>query len=215
MVLKVLETIGGLVDGLGGLEGVISVIGSVFLTSFAKQMPSTLENLRQNIMVFTGQAEKEMIKVQDAMSAKVTVQKSAPGASESFKVQAEGIESVSKMKQKLILESKNLTTQERADYEARIKNVEAMYDEAAALAKLVDEQKKQAKTFANNLANNAVKDAQGLYRSFDSAVNKRSEAEKLQMAAKKMVVILSLNVKLQHMKKLDKQLMNTMQKFLE
>ena len=34
------------------------------------------------------------------------------------------------MKQKLILESKNLTSQEKEAYEARIKNVEAMYDEA-------------------------------------------------------------------------------------
>jgi hypothetical protein len=54
-------------------------------------------------------------------------------------MQAEGIQQVTKMKQRLILESKNLTTQEREAYEARIKNVEAMYDEATALAKLVDE----------------------------------------------------------------------------
>lgn len=180
---KVLETVGGFIDGLGGLKGVIGVVGSVFLTHFAKQMPETLENLRQNVMVFTGQAQKEMVKVQDTMSAKIAVQKAAPGASESFKLQAEGIESVSKMKQKLILESKNLTTQEKADYEARIKNVEAMYDEAAALAKLVDEQKKQADTSADALADNAVKDAQGLYSSLNKATSEQEQITTMGLAA--------------------------------
>jgi hypothetical protein len=95
-------------------------------------------------MVFTGQAQKEMVKVQDEMSAKMAVQASAPGASESFKTQAEAILQVAKMKQKLILESKNLTSQEKEAYEVRIKNVEAMYDEAIALAQVVEEQKKKA-----------------------------------------------------------------------
>jgi hypothetical protein len=42
----ILESVGGLVDGLGGLKGIIGVIGSVFLTNFAQKMPATLENLR-------------------------------------------------------------------------------------------------------------------------------------------------------------------------
>jgi hypothetical protein len=51
---KVLESVGGLIDGLGGLKGILGVVGSVFLTHFSKSMPAALENLRQNIMVFTG-----------------------------------------------------------------------------------------------------------------------------------------------------------------
>jgi hypothetical protein len=78
------------------------------------------------------------------MSAKMAEQAAAPGASESYKTQAEAILQVAKMKQKLILESKNLTSQEKEAYEARIKNVEAMYDEAIALAQVVEEQKKKA-----------------------------------------------------------------------
>ena len=181
----ILESVGGLVDGLGGLKGVIGVIGSIFLTNFAQKMPATLENLRQNLMVFTGQAQKEMVKVQNEMSAKMAQQASAPGTSESYKTQAEAILQVAKMKQKLILESKNLTSQEREAYEARIKNVEAMYDEAIALAQVVEEQKKKAQTSADNLAKNASKDIEGLYSSRDQAGDQRDSAERIRSAAEK------------------------------
>jgi hypothetical protein len=48
------------------------------------------------------------------------------------------------MKSKLVLASKELTTQERQEYEAKINNIEAMYKEAAALA----EKKKAADDLA-------------------------------------------------------------------
>jgi hypothetical protein len=46
------------------------------------------------------------------------------------------------MKQKLTLASKNLTTQEIAEYEAKIDNVKAMYDEVAALSAKAEALKK-------------------------------------------------------------------------
>jgi hypothetical protein len=99
---KVLETIGGLVDGLGGLKGVVGIIGSVFLTTFAQKMPETLSNLRQNIMVFTGQASKEMQKVQHELKKEIAVQQATPGASQEYIAELEGLKQVSAMKQKLV-----------------------------------------------------------------------------------------------------------------
>jgi hypothetical protein len=32
---NILETVGGFIDGLGGLKGIILTIGSIFLTNFA------------------------------------------------------------------------------------------------------------------------------------------------------------------------------------
>ena len=45
-VEKVLETFGSMIDSLGGMKGVLSVVGSVFLTQFAQKMPAALDNLR-------------------------------------------------------------------------------------------------------------------------------------------------------------------------
>jgi hypothetical protein len=51
---KVITTIGGLIDGLGGLKGIALTLGSIFLTNFANKMPAFLENVKQNLMVITG-----------------------------------------------------------------------------------------------------------------------------------------------------------------
>lgn len=132
---KVLDTLGGFIDGLGGLQGVFTTIGSLFLVHFAQRMPETLNNLRQNLMVFTGQANKEMVRVQTELASTIEQEKASPGATDSYRIELDGIEKVNLMKQKLILASKDLTTQERQEYELKIQNVQKMYDEVAALAK--------------------------------------------------------------------------------
>lgn len=58
-----------------------------------------------------------------------------------------------------------------------------MYDEAVALAKIVDEQKKKAEASANDLAKNASKDIQNLYGSRDQAGDDRDNALRMQEAA--------------------------------
>jgi hypothetical protein len=39
---KAIETIGGLIDGLGGLKGVVGIVSSVFLTAFSNRIPEAL-----------------------------------------------------------------------------------------------------------------------------------------------------------------------------
>jgi hypothetical protein len=65
-------------------------------------MPETLSNLRQNIMVFTGQASKEMQKVQHELNKEIAVQQATPGASQEYIAELEGLKQVSAMKQKLV-----------------------------------------------------------------------------------------------------------------
>lgn len=162
---KVIETIGGVVQGLGGMQGVITLVGSLFLTQFAQKMPEALSNLRQNFMVFTGQSKKVMSEMQNELNLTLTAQKADPGLSESYKIQLEGIQKINTMKQKLVSVSKSLTSQEQEEYKMKIQNVEAMYKEAAALAekkKAAEELEKKtqkiAETTANQKANNIFKE---------------------------------------------------------
>ena len=144
---KVLDTLGGFIDGLGGLGGVVSMVSSLFLTSFAKKMPDALNNLRQNLMVFTGQAQKVMTETQAKFGAEIANAQADPGASEKYRLQLEGVAKVNEMKQKLVKSSNLLTESERQEYEMKIKNVGMMYEEIAALAdkkKALEEAEQQA-----------------------------------------------------------------------
>ena len=174
---KVLETVGGLIDGLGGLKGVVGIVGSVFLTNFAKKMPEALDNLRQNVMVFTGQANKEMQKVQSDLSMSIKTAQATPGASTEYKIQLEGIAQVNAMKQKLTLASKNLTSQEIAEYEAKIDNVKAMYDEVAALSAKAEALKKVEDAAAKQAMKTASKGADSLFGDYQAARDNRNRAE--------------------------------------
>ena len=174
---KVLETVSGLIDGLGGLKGVVGIVGSVFLTNFAKKMPEALDNLKQNVMVFTGQANKEMQKVQSDLDMSIKTAQATPGASAEYKVQLEGIAQVNAMKQKLTLASKNLTSQEIAEYEAKIDNVKAMYDEVAALSAKAEALKKVEDAAAKQAMKTASKGADSLFNDYQTARDNRDRAE--------------------------------------
>lgn len=174
----VLDTIGGLVDGLGGMKGVLMMVSSLFLTSFANKMPEALNNLKQNFLVFTGQAKKAMYEVQGELDMNLQVAKTDPNASASYKVQLEGIETVNKMKQKLVMSSKNLTEQEKQEYEAKIRNVEAMYQEVAALEEKREATEKALAAARKGVVDSATGNAKKVVAEHDKAQDKASFHEK-------------------------------------
>ena len=171
---KVIETIDGVVQGLGGMQGVITLVGSLFLTQFAQKMPEALSNLKQNFMVFTGQSKKVMSEMQNELNLTITAQKADPGLSESYKIQLEGIQKINTMKQKLVAVSKSLTSQEQEEYKMKIQNVEAMYKEAAALAekkKAAEELEKKTQKIAETTANQKANDIFKEYNDSEAEVS--------------------------------------------
>ena len=64
---KVLNLVGTLIDGFGGMQGILLLIGATFTKTFSKEMPEAVEKLKTNFKIISGQAEKEKQKnVQDA-----------------------------------------------------------------------------------------------------------------------------------------------------
>lgn len=166
---KVLESIGGMIDGLGGMKGVLTLVSSLFLTSFANKMPEALNNLKQNFMVFTGQATKEMARVQDQLGFNLEVAKSKAGGDKAYLAQLEGVEAVNSMKQKLVLATKSLTEQEQKEYEAKIQNVSAMYDEIAALEKKKKALEEEGKVSEKALLESGKKNTSKIFKDFTKA----------------------------------------------
>ena len=173
---KVLGAVGGLIDGFGGMKGVIMTISSVFMTSFAQKMPTVIENLKQNFMVFTGQAEKEMVKTQNELQLVLQAQ-GANSTNDSYKVQVEGISKVTEMKKKLIAASKSLTQQEREEYEAKIKAVEGMYAEIDALVKKKEAAEAAQKVNTQNIKKDASKNATDYFENLASSEAKVTDLQ--------------------------------------
>ena len=174
---KVLEVIGGIVDGLGGLKGIIGSVGSVFLTAFAKEMPEVLDNLQQNFMVFTGKSKKVMRDVQSELNIKLAEQQANPALSESYKIQLEGMSAVNAMKSKLVLASRELSSQEQKEYEIKIKNVQEMYKEAAALAEKKNAAEQLSKIATRAANGGAMRASRDVFNSYNTQQDKITSLE--------------------------------------
>lgn len=157
---KVLTSIDGVVTGLGGMKGALLLVGSVFFKNFSQKMPETLKNIKDNFLVLTGQSGKLMEDIQNKTSKKVQEVFMKPGVSDSYKVQAEGILRVSQMQQQLIKNSKNMTSLEKEEYQARIENVKAMYQDLAKTSEEQEKVKKENKKLTQSTAKDAVKNLQ-------------------------------------------------------
>lgn len=174
---KILTSVGGFVDGLGGMKGALMMVGTVFMTYFAKSMPQVLTNLKENLLVITGQTGKLMADVQKKTKDKLVQVQMRPDVSNEYKIKAEGILRVTEMQEKLLKSSKFLTEQEKAEYKARIENVQSIYEEIAALAKKAEEAEKTSKKSSKKLVDGTKQNVRGTINSYFEAEKKVSRAE--------------------------------------
>ena len=49
---KILESVEGVVNGLGGMGGIAASIGSIFMSYFAKKIPGAIANVIDNLNIF-------------------------------------------------------------------------------------------------------------------------------------------------------------------
>lgn len=155
---KVLEAIHGVINGFGGMKGVLIAVSSLFLSTYAQKMPEALNNLKQNFMVMTGQATKEMITMQTKMQSILTDIKNSNNTSYSsgFKLEAEGIATVIDMQKKYVVAKRSMTEIQQQEYEARIANVQAMYNELKALDAEIEKLQEEIKTKQEVAAGNNI-----------------------------------------------------------
>lgn len=155
---KLLTVIEKVINSLGGVKGVLSGIGGIFLSLYASKMPEAIDNLKANFWVLTGQAKKAMLQVQNKTEEYLkTVQSSSKDLA--FKTQAEGLAKVDAMQQKLVLNSHNMSEQEQNAYKLVIQNVQAMYQEAEAAARVVQALQEKAKLEKESAVKATVKNA--------------------------------------------------------
>lgn len=132
---KVIDGVSGFIDGLGGVEGLLKSISSIFMSVYAQKMPEFLNNLKQNLMIITGAGQKEMLKMQTQTTQALNNMQSDSKISNTDKIKAEGISKVTIMQQKYIQNMRYMSDTEQQEYQAKMKNIQALYTEAEALEK--------------------------------------------------------------------------------
>ena len=157
-----LSGIGDVINGVGGLKGVLLIVGSIFMKQYAKEIPRALENLVANFGVVTGSAQKAAQQLQqDNQNMLKGMQDAAMlnGGYNSFAMegQVESLAIVNQMTAELADKQHLLSQAEIEEYQARIQNVAAIGEQLAQEGALLDKAQKVTEEKKKQLAATARK----------------------------------------------------------
>lgn len=137
-----LNGVSGVVKGMGGMVPILGTIGGIITTKFAKEMPVALNNMKQNLMVLSGQANKEALQTQKTNT--LMAQDMVSRADDSYEAsQFETIRRISSMKEKLIENQHRMNSAQIEEYQALIQNEQAIrniIDERAKSLALLEQE---------------------------------------------------------------------------
>lgn len=145
-----LGVLSNVIDGLGGVKGILLLISSIFMQQYAKEMPVFLDKMITNVRILTGEEEKRR---QAMLKSNEDIINNKMSESNSFSVnmQIEGMKKVSTMYSELAIKRKTLSSVELANFENSIKEAEARIKLASAIGKEVDELERETKALENQV----------------------------------------------------------------
>lgn len=147
----VLEGVETFVDVMGGLPGLIQSIASLLLIVFANKVPGALHNLGNNFKATFGIAKKETLALQNQAQI-LNSQSLGKNATLSAQLEQKQLNSLLTMKQRLLAIEKNLTAEERSNYEVLIQKTDLSYQQLIDEAKELEIQQRQTKELMNQLS---------------------------------------------------------------
>lgn len=151
----IVGAIGDIIDGMGGMKGIILMVSSLLLSRFSKEIPTVLNNISNNIKVLTGQAQEAAVATKtDLQSALESF--TSDSMTPALDAELVTIEKVNQMKMNLANADKLLTEAERAGYQADIERVEAAGKYVQENAKVIESTKKATEELIKNTAAQAA-----------------------------------------------------------
>lgn len=171
-----LEGVEGLVKGLGGMKGILSSVGGIFLSVYAKEIPSVITKLTDNFKVLTGQATSSMQKIQ-AQNIEALKTFQFADNSQSQEIERKGLIEISRLKQQLTEKSHTLSKAEIQEAESMIQSTEAVYDNVVAMQKQLEAKEKIIN--ANNQTDtaNIIKNIKQVTQAYDDYKTKLEELQ--------------------------------------
>ena len=143
-ISQVVNFIAKLIDNLGGLKGILLIIGTIFMTTYAQKMPDLIQKLTAGFNILTGQAEKNRI----AMLAQVrdiTSSMSNIGNTSALQGQIAGVQKLTEAYYDYNTIKSKLSSLQVTEYENYLKeleirstNLQKLGEEKDAIDKTVD-----------------------------------------------------------------------------
>ena len=148
---KFLGIISNVIDGLGGVKGILLLIGSIFMQYYAKEMPRILQSLRDNISVITGASERRAQALLTEAREELELNAAMESRNKQMTAAATTAEVTAKMTEALNKARKGLSQTEIEAYEYEIKLAGAIGQTTEALGKEIDQLEKAGKATANKV----------------------------------------------------------------
>lgn len=124
---NVLNLIAGFIDGLGGMQGVLGVIGGFITQHLAKEAPAALERIKDTLSYIKGDALKKAGELQQQNLNELN-KTDVSGDDAAYNAEVEGVTRIQVMKQNLLQVQNQLSEAERQAYEYEIQQAEAIND---------------------------------------------------------------------------------------
>lgn len=155
----VLDTLGGVIDGFGGLYGILTTIGGFVAQKFAKEVPNALNQITSYLSFKTGNAQKTAQDIQAQNAKEMQDQAMNQAGSDDLATTSEiqGLAKISKMKSELTAVSGKLSEAEKAEYQQRIESTQSIYGMITAQAKSLQQSKQELQANKERIIKNASK----------------------------------------------------------
>lgn len=155
----VLDTLGGVIDGFGGLYGILTTIGGFVAQKFAKEVPNALNQITSYLSFKTGNAQKTAQNIQAQNAKEMQDQAMNQAGSDDLAATSEiqGLAKISKMKSELTAVSGKLSEAEKAEYQQRIESTQSIYGMITAQAKSLQQSKQELQASKERIIKNASK----------------------------------------------------------
>lgn len=161
----VLDTLGDVINGFGGLHGILTTIAGFIAQKFAKEVPSAINQVTSALSIVSGKSQANTIEMMDQVAKTQRANANDLGFIHSEDLtnaaELEGAAKLAEMKAQLTKISGNLSNAEKEEAKNLIALTEQRYKSIAALGSQIETQKKaiqeQGKGLAERLGNASTK----------------------------------------------------------
>ena len=203
IITSVVDRISDLIDGFGGVYGILFQIGNFVAQHFVNKTPQFIQDLTKDIDTLTGKTTQSLIKVQEEYSqlAQKNINRSFDSSDNKYlesytnDVQENRLADISAMQLQLNQAAKDLTEEEKAQYEWEIKKAEIVYSRMEKEAKALDELTIKAMRYVEDIATDKGYDAEKLQARVEELVVERENVDQLEKSYRNMAATVKDNAK--------------------